>query len=124
MVSVILQFSKHDLMSNFVHHAVMNCSPPYHEIEVGNSLHLWCDSSGVPHANIHWLHNGTLLADEYQGVKITGPGDAGKHSAVKVANVSHSNGGTYTFRVVSDTGSTDKNFTVRIISEFQLYNTD
>ena len=110
-------------MSNFVHHAVsMSSCPRYQEIEVGNSLHLWCDSTGYPDANIQWLHNGTILVDGHQGVKITG--DAREHSEVQVASVLHTNDGTYTCRVVSDSGSADTNFTVRIIGKLQSCNTD
>ena len=116
-------------MSNFVRHAVLNtprltmsCCPSYQEIEIGKSLHLWCDITGFQRADIHWLHNGTSLADGYQDVKITG--GAGEHSAVKMASVLPSNGGTYTCHVVSDIGSSYMNFTVQIIGENQSYNTD
>lgn len=110
-------------MSNLVHYAVpntpgltMSCCPHYQEIEIGKSLHLWCDITGLPHANIHWFHNDTSLADEHQNVKKTA--DARMHSAVQIDTVLPSNGGTYTCRVVSDIGSFNINFTVQTVGEF------
>ena len=92
-----------------------SCSSFYHEIELGNSLFLSCNTTGDQQYTTDWLHNGTPLANGYRGVEITG--GVGGHSRLHVASVTSSSGGTYTYRVSSDTVSNKKNFAVQILGE-------
>ena len=96
----------------------LSCSSSYHEIELGNSLYLWCNTTGDQQYATNWLHNGTLLANGDHGVEITG--GTGGHSELHVASVMRNSGGTYTYRVSSDTVSNEA-FTVQILGESVIF---
>ena len=95
---------------------IMSYSTSHHEIELGNSLYLWCNASGAQSESVHWqwFHNGTQLVNGDGGVKINE--DAG-HTEIQVANTTCDSGGTYTCTVTSDQSSNDTSFIVQIIGE-------
>lgn len=45
-------------------------SSQFHEVRLGNNLTLTCDFDGVPTTTIQWLHNGTIVSNDTDGVVI------------------------------------------------------
>ena len=99
---------------------IMSCSASHHEIELGNSLHLWCNASGAQTKSIHWqwLHNGTQLINGDGGVKISE--DSIGQTEIQVTHTTHDSGGIYTCSITSEQSSNDTSFTVQIIGETSI----
>ena len=82
-----------------------------YEILSGERLHLQCGYVGVPTPSLQWHHNGTVLGNGSNSVRII---NDSSFTSIMVDAVKLNSGGTYTCRATNVLGSGSYDYTVMV----------